>query len=83
MRESLGVIRAAPHSADALSLYALVSTLEFEQAGCLFKLDKLRDMTPAARLLAYRLMDLMVERQNGNQEWCAIKQEMDTIIRSA
>jgi hypothetical protein len=42
--EVLMKVEAAPHSATALVLYALVNTLEREQAGCLFKLTKLRDL---------------------------------------
>ncbi len=54
----LGEIRAEPHSAKALPLFALVSTLEFEAAGCLFKLNKLRDLDAEGRALAYELMVL-------------------------
>ena len=37
-------IAREPHSAAALTLYALASTLEFERAGYLFKLVKLRSV---------------------------------------
>ena len=49
-------LRAAPHSASALTLYALASTLDHEEAGCLFRLEKLRDVDPEdrGRLLARR-----------------------------
>jgi hypothetical protein len=52
-------IAAAPHSAAALTLYALASTLEFEQAGYLYKLVKLRELSGPQRQLAYRLMEMM------------------------
>ena len=54
------LIEAAPQSAAALTLYALVSTLEFEKAGYLFKLDKLKALDPGGRGLAYGLLELMV-----------------------
>ena len=44
-------IAREPHSAAALTLYALASTLEFERAGYLFKLVKLRDLSPAGMQL--------------------------------
>ena len=58
--EVIEQIAAEPHSAAALTLYALVSTLEFEQAGHLFKLIKLRDLSARQRQIAYRLIELMI-----------------------
>ena len=79
--EVLSVISAAPRSAAALTLYALVSTLEHEGAGCLFKLDKLRDLSFAHRRLAYGLMEMMAERRNGDAAWAAAKAQMDESVR--
>lgn len=85
MNELLGQvadeIAAAPHSAAALTLYALVSTLEHERAGCLFKLAKLRDLSPAQRQLAYRLMELMAEQGNSGPAWDAAKARLDELVR--
>jgi hypothetical protein len=78
----VGEIAAAPHSAAALTLYALVSTLEFERAGCLYKLVKLRDLSPAQRRLAYRLMELMAEGRNGGEAWDQAKARMDALVRA-
>ena len=75
-------IAAAPHSAAALTLYALVSTLEFEKAGYLFKLVKLRDLSAEQRSLAYRLIDLMVEGANQGEAWRQAKQRMDELVRA-
>ena len=75
------LIESAPHSAAALTLYALVSTLEFERAGYLFKLDKLRDLDAAQRQLAYQLMELMVAGQVGDAAWVAAKARMDQLVR--
>jgi hypothetical protein len=77
-----GVIAAAPHSAAALTLYALVNTLEYEQAGCLFKLNKLRDLDEPHRQLAYRLMELMVAGGNSGDAWRQAKARIDELVRA-
>jgi len=82
LQRTLAVIRARPHSATALCLYALVNTLEYERAGCLFKLTKLRDMDPEARQLAYALMELMVAGGNSGPEWEQAKAQMDELVRA-
>ena len=74
-------IAAAPQSAAALTLYALVSTLEFERAGYLFKLAKLRDLSAAQRRLAYRLMEMMAQGQNRGADWESAKSRMDVLVR--
>ena len=78
----LAELSAAPHSAAALTLYSLVCTLEFERAGYLFKLIKLRDLTPAQRQLAYRLIELMAEGRNQGVEWESAKLQMDALVRA-
>ncbi|MCB1801283.1 MAG: hypothetical protein KDI82_06310 [Gammaproteobacteria bacterium] len=80
--ELLAQINEAPHSAAALTLYALVSTLEFEQAGYLFKLAKLRDLTAPQRQVAYRLIELMADGNNTGPAWDAAKQKMDALVRA-
>lgn len=75
-------IAAAPHSAAALTLYALASTLEFEQAGYLFKLVKLRDLSESQRQLAYRLMESMAEGRNRGEDWQQAKARMDALVRA-
>jgi len=79
--EVLKLIDAEPNSAAALTLYALVSTLECESAGCLFKLTKLRDMDAAHRSLAYALMELMAVNGNQGGEWERAKARMDESVR--
>ena len=74
-------VRLAPHSATALVLYALVNTLEYEAAGCLFKLTKLRDLDAQGRALAYALMELMAEGGNRGNAWGAAKARMDELVR--
>lgn len=80
--EVVAEIAAAPQSAAALTLYALVSTLEFEQAGYLFRLDKLRDLSASQRALAYGLIDLMASGANSGSEWQAAKASMDALVRA-
>ena len=82
LADIIRVIEAAPHSAAALTLYALVNTFEYEQAGCLFKLNKLRDMDEANRQLAYRLMELMVAGGNSGEAWAQAKAHMDELVRA-
>jgi hypothetical protein len=81
--EVVAEIATAPHSAAALTLYALASTLEFEQAGYLFKLAKLRDLSEDQRRQAYGLMELMARGANRGDAWEHAKQEMDRLIRSS
>jgi hypothetical protein len=75
-------IAAAPDGAASLTLYALVSTLEFERAGYLFKLAKLRDLSADQRRLAYGLMELMVEDANASADWRSAKARMDELVRA-
>ncbi len=65
----LALIESAPHSADALSLYALMSTLNLEQSGCLFRLLKFREMSEPARKLAYELLEMTARGENSGQAW--------------
>lgn len=80
--EVVAEVAAAPHSAAALTLYALVSTLELERAGCLFKLVKLRDLSLPQRQLAYRLMDMMAAGDFGGDAWREAKTRMDDLVRA-
>jgi hypothetical protein len=77
------LIECDPHSAPALTLYALVSTLEFEKAGYLFKLDKLKDLNESQRQLAYQLIEMMVGGNIGDQDWQEAKVRMDELVRGA
>ena len=80
--EVIEQIAAEPHSAAALTLYSLVSTLEFEQAGYLFKLVKLRDLSAQQRQTAYRLIELMAEGSNAGPAWDQSKRKMDDLVRA-
>ena len=82
LEEVVAEIAAAPDGVAALTLYALVSTLEFEHAGYLFKLAKLRDLSADQRRLAYGLMELMVEKANASADWRSAKARMDDLVRA-
>lgn len=82
LQEVVKLVAAAPHSATALTLYALVTTLEYESAGCLFKLTKLRDLDSVHRLLAYDLMELMAMGANQGADWEQAKARMDELVRT-
>jgi hypothetical protein len=83
LQRALAVIEADPESAAALTLYALVSTLEYERAGCLFKLTKLRDLEPGMRQIAYGLMERMAAGGHLDAAWLAAKGRMDELVRGA
>lgn len=82
LRKTLDIIAKGPHSAPALTLYALICTLEIENAGCMFKLNKLRDLNEEERKLAYELMEIMVAGDTNNEEWKNAKQQMDELVRA-
>ena len=81
LARAVAMVEAAPESANALTLYALVNTLECERAGWLFKLTKLKDMDTAARALAYGLMEQAVARGVGDAAWQEAKARMDRAVR--
>jgi hypothetical protein len=81
LEQAVAAVEQAPESASALTLYALFSTLEYERAGCLFKLTKLRDLEPGHRAIAYGLMELMAERAVGDPTWLAAKARMERAVR--
>lgn len=82
MQRLVDEVAAAPHSAAALTLYALVSTLEYERAGYLFKLVKLRDLSAEQRAIAYALMELMASGCNQGADWEAVKRRLDALVRA-
>ena len=74
-------IRESPRSGGALILYALMNTINYEQAGCLFKLNKLRDLSPQQRQLAYELIEVMVSGGNRGKVWQQAMLQMDALVR--
>jgi hypothetical protein len=76
-------IRESPQSGGALILYALMNTINYEQAGCLFKLNKLRDLSPQQRQLAYELIEVMVSGGNQGKAWQQAMLKMDALVRGS
>ncbi len=74
-------IQKSPQSGSALTLYALMNTINYEQAGCLFKLKKLRDLSEEHRNLAYALMEVMASGGNQGKEWRQAMLQMDALVR--
>ncbi len=74
-------IQQSPQSGSALILYALMNTINYEQAGCLFKLNKLRDLSVEHRNLAYALMEVMVSGGNRGETWRLAMLQMDELVR--
>jgi len=81
LHHALHIIEQTPESASALTLYALVNTLEYERAGCLFRLTKLRDLEPDHRRIAYGLMEFAAAGGVGDDIWQAAKARMDRAVR--
>ena len=74
-------IQKSPQSGSALILYALMNTINYEQAGCLFKLNKLRDLSLQQRQLAYELIEVMVSGGNQGEAWRQAMLQMDALVR--
>ena len=81
IEQTIALIEAAPESAAALTLYALVNTLEYDRAGRLFKLSKLGDLAAEQRRIAYALMERSVVEGIGDPVWTAAKARIDRAIR--
>ncbi len=81
LQQLISLAQTNAHSAGTLTLYALASTMQYEQAGCLFKLNKLRDLSAGERQLAYRLMELMAMNGNQGAAWDAAMTQLDQLIR--
>ncbi len=83
LADAVAAIEAAPESQQALLLYALISTLAVEKAGCMFKLTKLREMDADTRQLAYGLMEFMARGQNRGEPWEQALARIEHAIRGA
>ncbi len=81
LEQAVAIIEQSPGSAAALTLFALVNTLEYERAGCLFKLTKLRDLDVPHRAIAYGLMERLAEGRIGDEDWNTARRRMDIAIR--
>lgn len=81
LKDVIQIIDADSHSAASLTLYALMCTLEIERSGCMFKLNKLRDLNEEQRKIAFQLINLMLEKRCESAEWQHAKEYIDDKIR--
>ncbi len=81
LQEIVEVVRADSHGGAALVLFSLVMTMSAAQGQYLFLLNKLRDLSPENRQLAYRLMECMAEGGNESEAWRNAVVEMENLIR--
>ena len=77
----VALIESDPRSGQALLLYGLVSTLDTEKGGCLYRLTKLSDMTADKRRLAYDLMELAACGGIRSPQWQAAVTRIEGAIR--
>ena len=81
LEKIIALLEHDPHGAAGLTLYALVNTLEHPRGGHLFRLDKLRDLVPAQREIAYELMEMMAEGRVGTPAWQQARARMEELVR--
>ncbi|MGA7802912.1 MAG: hypothetical protein WCC36_19100 [Gammaproteobacteria bacterium] len=83
LNDVLEVVEGNPHGGPSLVLFALAKTLSARNGQYLYLLNKLRDIDPQYRQLAYRLMELMVEGGNHGPVWDGAVERMEQAIRNA
>ena len=76
------IVKDSPHSSQSLLLFALLKTLDVEKSGHMYMLEKLKEMTPDSRQLAYGAMELMVDNKIHDQEWKTKLELIENTIRS-
>lgn len=81
LEETRQIVRENTHGGASLLLFALLKTLSAENGQYLYLLNKLREMTPETRRLAYRLMELMAQGGNETGEWKTTVAEIEDLIR--
>lgn len=81
LSQVIELIEKEPQNGQSLLLYALVMSLSTANGHYLFLLNKLADMSPENRQLAYGLMELMVEGGNQTADWGEAVSRMSRAIR--
>lgn len=74
------MIEADPRSGQALLLFGLISTLNTAKTGHVYLLNKLAEMQPDTRQLAYGLMELMAVGGTQDQSWHAATERINNAI---
>jgi len=77
------IIKAAPHSSQALLLFGLIKTLDIEKGGQLYVLAKLKEMSEDTRELAYQLMEYMASGKTRDDAWKHFIDTIEELIRNA
>ena len=80
LQQTLAQIENDSRSGQSLLLYALVKTLTIPQGGHMYLLQKLKEMTPETRQLAYGLMEVMAQGGTATEAWKEAEQRMDKAI---
>jgi len=73
-------IGEAPSSAAALVLYSLVKTVSTGRGQYLFLLNKLRDLGPEDRGLAYAVMEAVATGANESPAWREGVARLDALV---
>lgn len=81
LEETKQIVKENTHGGPSLLLFALLKTMSTENGQYLYLLNKLQEMTPETRQLAYRLMELMAEGGNKTEEWGNAVLEIEEMIR--
>lgn len=81
LEETRQIVSENTHGGPSLLLFALLKTLSAENGQYLYLLNKLKDMTPETRQLAYRLMELMAQGGNESEVWKSTVAEIEEMIR--
>lgn len=74
------VIAAAPDRGVPLIFYGLIKMMTLDERGCVFALQRMRDLDEAQRHLVYDLIELYVAGGNRQPEWAAAVARMDTLV---
>ncbi|HEB99074.1 MAG TPA: hypothetical protein ENJ05_06180 [Thiotrichales bacterium] len=82
LEKVLEVVRADTHGAASLTLFALMKTMSTDNGQYLFLLNKLKDISPDMRELAYGLMELMAQGRNQAESWNRTLSDIESAIRN-
>lgn len=77
----VALIESDPRSGQALLLYGLVSTLDTEKGGRMYRLNKLSELAADNRRLAYGLMELTACGGTRSPEWQSAVARIEGTIR--
>jgi len=76
------LVAADTHGGASLTLFALMKTLSSDNGQYLFLLNKLRDLSPEQRQLAYALMERSTQADHPDAAWRATVERIESLIRN-